>query len=218
MDEIPQEIVGSLRNNIQAGLLRAHSRYLEQGDLTECLREAYDVYARGLQHAGWPLTEILLAELIPAWVFQWGVAREWLPYPPVQLVAGRRDRYRRVIVRSSYQPIPEAELTVQFGSYKVTDWYKADVLKRLASRIAFWQAAALVTCEGGGTATITECTDAAAVPEDLVLNCVATGKPDPEAVTTRLPSTVTSHAAARQMEAYLTSNGIGQTAFANSLA
>jgi hypothetical protein len=48
------------------------------------------------------------------------------------------------IIRSAFVPIPESELTVQFGCYKVTDWYKADVIKRLGSRIAYWQAEALV--------------------------------------------------------------------------
>src|ERR1041385_3899171 len=145
MDDIPQEISGDLRNSIRAGLLRVHSKHLERAGLTECLREAYDVYAELFQRAGWPLTETLLTESIPAWVFQWGVAREWLPYPPLRYVRGKGNMLEGWIIRSAYVRIPESELTMQFGCYKVTDWYKADVLKRLASRIAYWQAEALVS-------------------------------------------------------------------------
>ena len=54
MDEIPQEISDDLRNSIRAGLLRVHSKHLDQVSLTECLREASDVYAELVQRAGWP--------------------------------------------------------------------------------------------------------------------------------------------------------------------
>jgi hypothetical protein len=145
MTELPQEISGDLRNSILAGLLHVQSGHLEGVGLTECLRKAYDVYAEAVQRAGWPLTESLLIESIPAWVFQWGVARGWLPYPPHRHVPGRGNPLEGRVIPSSFQPIPESELTVQFGCYKVTDWYKADVLKRLGSRIAHWQSEALVS-------------------------------------------------------------------------
>jgi hypothetical protein len=138
LDEIPQEVCGDLRDTVRAGLLRVHSKYLKRVDLTECLEEAFDVYAGSVQRAGWPLTEDLLNESIPAWVFQWAVARKWLPWPLLHHVPGRGK------IRSSWQPIPESELTVQFGGYLVTDWCKADLRKRVASRIAIWQAEALV--------------------------------------------------------------------------
>src|SRR5439155_1268110 len=77
-----------------------------------------------------------------------GVAREWLPYPPLRHVRGRGNMLEGWIIRSAVVSIPESELTVQFGCYKVTDWYKADVLKSLASRIANWQAEALVPRAG----------------------------------------------------------------------
>src|SRR5439155_22559899 len=74
--------------------------------------------------------------------------REWLPYPPLRHVRGRGNMLEGWIIRSAVVSIPESELTVQFGCYKVTDWYKADVLKSLASRIANWQAEALVPRAG----------------------------------------------------------------------
>jgi hypothetical protein len=145
MDDIPQETSGDLRNRTRARLLRVHSMHLERLGLTECHREAYDVYAEAMQRACWPLTESLLGESIPAWVFQWGVVRGWLPYPPMCLVPGRGNLLEGWAIRSAYRPVPAAELTVPFGPYKVTDWYKAGVLKRPASRIAYWQAKALLS-------------------------------------------------------------------------
>jgi hypothetical protein len=160
MDDIPQEFPGDLLNSIRAGLLRVHSKHIDGLILTECLKEGYDVYAGLLHAAGWPLTETLLTESIPAWLFQWAVRRNWLPYPPQRTRAGgsshpqqnRRDKPAFVSGKymSSHEPIPVDELTVAFGAYKVTDWYKADVMKRLGSRIAYWQAEASVSGAGLG--------------------------------------------------------------------
>jgi hypothetical protein len=132
MDEgIPSEITGELRKTIHAELLRVHSRHLAlrqyRGKLHDSLWEAYDVYADSLGRAGWRLTDTLLNESIPLWVFRWAVVKQWVKYPLLR----------------PFQAIPDAELTAQFGEYKVTDSYKAWFMKRLASSIACWQAEAL---------------------------------------------------------------------------
>jgi hypothetical protein len=149
MDEIPQEFSCDLLNSIRSGLLRVESKHRDGMDVNVCLKESYDVYARRLQEAGRTLDETLLTESIPAWVFQWAVARHWLPYPPLR---PRRNNTAPTDGKyiSSHEPVPEDELTVPFGCYKVTDWYKADVIKRLGSRISHWQAEALVPVAVGG--------------------------------------------------------------------
>ena len=147
MDDIPREISGDLRNNILAGLWRVHSKY-EEGSkwgecVTACLREAYDVYAEAHLHAGLPLVGELLTEF-PGAVFQWAVARKWLTYPPMKYVPQpKRGVIDRYIV--PFEPYLESELTVPFGCHKVTDWYKADILQQLASRIAYWRGEALLS-------------------------------------------------------------------------
>jgi hypothetical protein len=120
MDDIPQEIPRELRNRILAGLLKIHSKRLEHTELKVCLWEGYDLFASLLHAAGWPLTEMLLTESIPSWLYDWAVAKKWFPYAP-----GRR-------ITSHYAPA----------------WPKEYVLKVLASRIAYWQAEALVTPVG----------------------------------------------------------------------
>jgi hypothetical protein len=149
MDDIPQEFSGDLLNRIRSGLLRVDSKHRDGITLNECLKESYDVYAGLLQESGRPLDETLLTETIPAWVFQWAVARTWLPYPPQRR---RRDKSKRTVGQytSSREPVPEDELTVPFGCYKVTDWYRADVIKRLGSRIPYWQAESLAPRAVGG--------------------------------------------------------------------
>jgi hypothetical protein len=79
----PPEITGDLRKRIDAGLLRIdaarHSpERATRPSVTGCLERAYDVYAGELSRAGWPLSETLLTEAIPAWVFEWALARRWL--------------------------------------------------------------------------------------------------------------------------------------------
>jgi hypothetical protein len=148
MDDIPRGFPRDLFNRIRSGLLRVESKHRDGIDSNVCLKESYDVYAGRLQEAGWTLDETLLTESIPAWVFQWAVARNWLPYPPLRVrrnnAAPTNGKYS-----SSHEPVPEDELTVPFGCYKVTDWYKADVIKRFGSRISHWQAEALDPISAG---------------------------------------------------------------------
>jgi hypothetical protein len=167
MEDIPREISGELRKRIRAGLLRVHSKRLERtADLKTCLRECYDVYATLLRDAGWPLTEMLLTEFLPAWVYQWGVAKEWFPYPPnysgpkqvlgsyqiVSIEEWRDDPFEAPRIPSQFEasripsqhvPIPEPLLKVHSGCDRAPDWYKEVTLKALASRISWWQAEVL---------------------------------------------------------------------------
>jgi hypothetical protein len=167
MDEgIPPEITGELRKTINAALLRVHSRHLAgrqyPGKLQDSLGEAYDVYADSLGSAGWALTDTLLNESIPQWVFQWAVVKQWVRYPPLRpvqrpIIANFLEGWYLKNPPPPFQPIPEAELTVQFGVYKVTESYKARFIKLLASPIAYWQAEMLaaapaeVSDAGGGS-------------------------------------------------------------------
>ena len=150
-DGIPTDITGELRTTIVAGLLRVHSEYLDSrhpylAKLQKCLGRAFRVYFDSLRRAGWPLTKTLVNESIPQWVFQSAVVKGWVRYPPlrpvqrppINLVEGGSFKYS-----PPFQPIPEAELTVQFGAYKVTASYKAWFMKLLESSIAYGQAEVL---------------------------------------------------------------------------
>jgi hypothetical protein len=137
MEDIPREISGELRTRIRAGLLKIHSKRLERTELKVCLRESYDVYASLLRDAGWPLTEMLLTECIPAWVYQWAVANKWFPCPTGYLIVGRGNVFEGWIP-SQYVPISEA-------GRKVPDHLKAFSRNALAGRISYWQAEALVS-------------------------------------------------------------------------
>lgn len=150
MDDIPQEFSGDLLNGIRSGLLRVESKRRDGLDVNSCLKESYDVYAGRLREAGRTLDETLLTEAIPGWVFQWAVANKWLPYPPFRPRRNSDTAPTNGKYISSHEPVPEEELTVPFGCYKVTGWYKADVMKRLGSRISHWQAEALDSLAAGG--------------------------------------------------------------------
>jgi hypothetical protein len=116
-----------------------------------CLREAYDVFAVVLRDDGEELTDDLLCERIPAQVFHWAVGKQWLPYPPLEHsgrspVSFLNDPRPR---QPAFVPVPDHKLDVQFGEYRVTDWYKSDIINKLSSRIAYWQAEALEAQEKG---------------------------------------------------------------------
>jgi hypothetical protein len=178
MEDIPQEIQGDLRDRIRADLLRVHSKRLERADLKTCLRESYDVYARLLRDAGWPLTEILLTESIPAWVYQWGVAKKWFPCPSGHFVDGRGSLFEGRALQ--YVPIPEAER-------KVPNRYKAFVRNAVAGRVSYWQAEASFPEVGPlpksipdeGT-TIAECSGDGAEPKATAKGARRGPKPDYE--------------------------------------
>jgi len=145
MDQLPADLPLSLseqtKNGIHAALLRIHSKRLEKAGLTACLREVYDSYAAALRDASQPLGERLLTEAIPGWVFHWGVTNGWLPYPPMQQTQRARMNFLEGWrINAAYAPVPDHELNTVFGGYRITDWYKAEVMKHLESRIVFWRA------------------------------------------------------------------------------
>jgi hypothetical protein len=134
---LPHEIGSEPEKRIRAGLLRIEAKRL---DRRSRLERAYDVYANELSRAGWPLTETLLTESIPLWVYQW--AKPWLPakcYVPGARVAlggawvGLPGRGTVPATR----PLSEAEIRV---------WVKGLV----ATRIKYWQAEALSPQEETG--------------------------------------------------------------------
>ncbi|MGA2714166.1 MAG: hypothetical protein ABSG41_13750 [Bryobacteraceae bacterium] len=145
MNDIPQEF-GDRIDSIRAGLLRIHSRWLEDQDLNKALRDSYDVFASALVSAGATLTESRLTEFIPGCVFQWAVAKKWMIERP-QRFAKDRKRPPGQRYYSPYEPVPDSELTVQLGPYKVIESYKADLVGRVSSRVAYWQAEALTLAE-----------------------------------------------------------------------
>lgn len=136
------------RLKIKAGLLQIDPNGPDKKNTKTCLNEAYDVFAGVLSQGGEQLSESLLKEHIPTWVFQWAVDRKWLPWPPQR---PRREQKVSVSGRytSAYEPIPEDELTVNFGVYRITDKYKADIMNLLEPAIARWEAEA---AESAGTA------------------------------------------------------------------
>jgi len=149
MGDLPSDIPARIGTTLRARLLRIHSKKLEGAPLDTCLREVYDVFATALRDDGEELTNNVLCERIPAQAFHWAVVKQWLPYPPLQH-SGRSPVYFLNDPRPRqprFVPVPDHKLNVQFGEYRITDWCKADILKRLSSRIAFWQAEALEALE-----------------------------------------------------------------------
>jgi DNA-binding transcriptional regulator YiaG len=142
--DLPAYISEHVIKKIRAGLLRVHSQHLEKTDLNTSLRASYDMYAAAFKDDSHPLTDALLTEHIPGWVFYWAVGKKWIPYPPRRFVPGRGNLLEGWLIQSTYRPVPDHELTVFFGGYMVTAWYKADIMNRLASRIAHWQSEALM--------------------------------------------------------------------------
>jgi hypothetical protein len=131
----PPEITGDLRDRIVAGLLRLdaarQSRRAERPRLAESLEGAFDIYARELARAGWPLTTALLNESIPFWVFMCARDRRWLL--ETQPLRGVRGNLLQGWMRMDrpVRRIPEAEL-------------QASVRKQLTGRITYWEAEALL--------------------------------------------------------------------------
>ena len=142
--DLPAHISEPAIKRILAGLLRIHAEHLEKAELTICLRGAYDVYAIALKEDHQQLSEEVLNESIPGWVFDWAVKKKWLPYPPQRRVRAPIWFFGDPRPRGPlHEPVPERELTTTLGTYRMTDWYKADVIKRVEGRIAYWQAEAL---------------------------------------------------------------------------
>jgi len=136
-ETLPEDI----RDRIRKGLLRIHSKRLEGAKLLECLRKTYNLYAGELVKAGEPLTDALLTDSLPAWVFRAAIAQKWIPYPLIRPITGVVGN----LLEGWYNPaghkvVPQAELTETFGGYKVTKGFEARFKKKLESRIAYWRA------------------------------------------------------------------------------
>jgi hypothetical protein len=141
MADLPEDVPPQLVIRIRAGLMQVHSKKLEGLSTEDCLRQSYDVCASACYNALAPLTDDLLREQIPAWIFHWCVEKQWIIYPlerGVIRVMSLSDPWI-----SPTEKIPDAELIVSIGKYKVDPDTKNDLLKRLESRIVHWQAEAL---------------------------------------------------------------------------
>src|ERR1700722_1246603 len=136
-----------LCKRILAKLLRIHSKKLENSKLDNCLREAYDAYASEIKTDGYQLTDQLLNNKIPGWVFNWAVIKYWLPYPPMRQARPSVTYLDPIPRRPGHEPVPDSQLNEMLGLYRVTDWYKKDIMKRLESRIAYWQAEILMPAQ-----------------------------------------------------------------------
>jgi len=109
-----RDLTPNLWLKIRASLLGIDPNGPDNKGTKGCLNEAYHVFARALLGAGQPLSDSVLHEAIPARVFQWAVARKWLPYPPQRKrLSGNAfvlEKYQ-----SAFEPVPDDELTVPFG-------------------------------------------------------------------------------------------------------
>ncbi len=135
---------------IRASLLGIDPNGPNRKETKACLNEGYHVFARGLSGAGEPLSDSLLHEKIPARVFQWAVARKWLPYPP-QRARRSMNTFAPGKYQSAFEPIPDDELTVPFGAYMLTEKYKLWILRQLELAIAQWEAARVELGTRGAT-------------------------------------------------------------------
>lgn len=115
-----------LKSVVLPKLLRIHSKQLKGAELDLCLDEAYDVFATALKDDRQSLTEPMLNDTVPAWVLRWANYKRWFgPWLLLELGTEAPNSF------------------VTFGDYQVGKGVKSDILKRLASRIAYWEAEAL---------------------------------------------------------------------------
>jgi hypothetical protein len=189
----PDSISVRVRTAIHAGLLRVHSKRLAKAKLQDCLQWAYDAYASELAAGGESLSNLLLAEQIPAWVFRVAVEFKWVPYPPQ-----RQERRQKIhpdawipgsrTIWWEWVPLPESELVESFGGYRVQKGYRAWFTRSLESRIAHWHAEALTrsAADLGPSARAGELApkldEAAPVQPAFVMNGVNEKESDPPAV------------------------------------
>lgn len=141
----------AIRERVRAGLLRIHSKRLERAKLLDCLRDVYDLYASELAKGGEPLTDSLLMDSIPVWVFRAAVDQKWIPYPLIRPITGVVESLLEGWYNPShYEVVPHKELPETFGGCKVTKGYAAWFTRNLDSRIEYWRSAAKPRAEAGG--------------------------------------------------------------------
>jgi hypothetical protein len=144
------DVLDISKPEISASLLRLEAdRRERRRKPLECIHEAYDVMARMLLGLGVRLTDRELHNTIPGAVLAAAVKHGWAANPQIRTEHRRRYRFNPFTQRDvpgSYEvevKIPEAELTEQFGPFKVTPPYVDWWLGYLGGRIAFWEAEAL---------------------------------------------------------------------------
>jgi len=128
IDELSPNLPQSRTNAIHAALLRINEKKFDGAEPNVCLKEAYDVFATLLRDLGQNLTKHELHEKIPAWVLRWAVRNQWLKEPWLLLEVGA---------------VSESKSFVTFGDCQTSKEARADILKRLASRISRWEAVAI---------------------------------------------------------------------------
>ena len=146
------EVLDTSAAEIRSALLRLQSEYLERKlKPYECIRRAYDAIATQQVNSGVSLSDRQLKEIIPGAVFEAALQFGWIENP------WKRTEYRpkHLYLPNAYIPqdrhtsvpvlvdIPDHELTVQLGRYKVTRAYHEWWISFLASPIAAWEAEAL---------------------------------------------------------------------------
>jgi len=157
MHELPADLPADLsdyaRKRLLAGLIRAHSQWLEKRDLAQCVRDSYDVFVAALKDASCDLTSETLNETIAGWVYDWAVSHEWTPYPPVI-----RTRYSVSLnaptLPPAFEPIPETEFDTTLGKRKIPSRHRREFMSHLESRIAHWQAEELMPSESASDGKI----------------------------------------------------------------
>src|SRR5665213_3809767 len=157
IDELSPNLQSHLISSIHPALLLIHEKKLEGVEPNVCLKDAYDVFATALTNDGQNLTQSDLKEKIPAWVLRWAVRNHWLGLPWSLLEVGA---------------VSESKSFVTFGDCQTSKEAKADILKRLASRIARWEAQVLEDAANGSVK-----------PAEDAVSIITTDAPDRRAQT-----------------------------------
>lgn len=138
---------------VDAGWLKLEGERLGGHDLAHCMKAAYDHHAGLIVRGGRPLTERVLSKQIPGFVFEGALHFGWIPYP----LKRRSDRkgvdgfplLSRDPPGSTYELVPESELTEIYRGRKVTKGYERQFKLILLSQIEHWRIAAVGTAASG---------------------------------------------------------------------
>jgi hypothetical protein len=145
MSDLLSNVPAHLAIKIRAGLLRVHSKRLEGAEFGACLQECFDTCINVLQNEGQGLTDEILCELIPGWIFHWAIDKGWVANPSRRAVKKAFVTPHGVVLEETISvKIPVEELDVKFGGYWIPSTCKTAFVRSLAGRIAYWQAEALV--------------------------------------------------------------------------
>jgi hypothetical protein len=180
--EVTMDVLDITAPEIRAELLRIESQRREcKVKWLECVRMAYDAIAKVLMNSGEALDHRTLRLLLPGAVLDVAVGYGWVHHP------GKREEYRK---RHIYKPfawvpqdyfvkerilvdIPEQELTMNLGSFRLTreayEWW----LNVLGGRILKWEgesvdAARLARAAASSIATTTRRKRLSKKPDETV--------------------------------------------------